>query len=503
MKSKKGVRYGILLGAMLGLFGLLGSSNSTIYRAQVGGLLIQPPPSGQKGAINTATVAKLRIKPTSSQKIADFQSAIQHIVFIVKENRGFDSMFGTFPGADGATTGTLSTGQVIPLGPAGDRLFHDLSHDWNGAVESIDHGRMDMFDVYGQGSQACTINGYVQCFTQQTQPDIPNYWSYAQNFVLADHMFESMTGPSFPEHVYTVAAQAGGMASVTQVNGHPDTLPGCDADPGVTVQVVDNAGNVTNQYPCFDFATVVDSLNNAGISWKYYTPPEIIWNGLLAINHVRHSPQWTTNVVPTDQFVTDVQDGQLPAVSWLVVSTAQSDHPASSICYGENWTVDQLNALMQQSAEWNSTAVFLTWDEFGGFYDHLPPPRLDEYGLGERVPLLIISPFALKGHISHTVYEFSSFLKFVEERYSLPTLTSRDAAANDMLDSFDFTQPPLPPLILADRSCPVTSINTLPFLPQAVGTPSATSPATFPKPILARAAFRRPQSLVRSIASSL
>ena len=132
---------------------------------------------------------------------------------------------------------------------------------------------------------------------------------------------------------------------------------------------------------------------------------------------------------------------------------AASEHPPDSSCLGENWTVNQLNALMQ-GPQWYSTAVFITWDDFGGFYDHVPPPKVDNFGFGPRVPLLVISPYAKKGLISHTVYEFSSLLKFVETRYGLDPLTDRDTQANDLLDSFDFDQDPLPPVILQTRRCP-------------------------------------------------
>ena len=157
-----------------------------------------------------------------------------------------------------------------------------------------------------------------------------------------------------------------------------------------------------------------------------------------------------TNVVPTTDFLTDAANGTLPSVSWLVGDNEEMEHPTKSICNGENWTVQQLNAVMQ-GPDWDSTAVFITWDEFGGLYDHVPPPTLDEWGLGPRVPMLIISPYVISGYISHTQYEFSSFIKLVEERYNLAPLTLRDGDANDMLDSFNFTQQPLSPLILQTR----------------------------------------------------
>ena len=376
---------------------------------------------------------------------------IQHIVFIVKENRTFDNYFGTFPGAEGATSGVISTGQTIPLGRTPDKTPHDIGHSWTEALRAIDGGKMDKFDLIFGGNNP---PGQFLAYTQLTEADIPNYFMYARNFVLGDHMFSSLTGPSFPNHLYTVGATSAGAINNPMNTG---AKWGCDADAGGTVEVMDNSGTITNQPPCFDFQTLADGLQAAGISWRYYAPTKgqvgYIWSALDAVKHIRQGPLWASNVLPDSQFVTDAQNGNLPAVSWLVTG-ANSEHPPSSSCQGENWTVQQLNALMQ-GANWNSSAVFITWDDFGGFYDHMPPPKADAFGFGPRVPLLIISPFAKKGLISHTNYEFSSFLAFAEKRFKLQPLTARDTLANDTTDSFDFTQQPLPPLILTPRAvCP-------------------------------------------------
>ena len=400
-------------------------------------------------------------------------SAIQHFVFIVKENRTFDNYFGTFLGSDGATSGQLSTGEIIPLGRTPDVTPRDIGHGWVQSLLGTNYNRMDKFDLIELNkTQACTLNGDYLCYSQLLEQDIPNYWAYARTFVLADHAFSSIQTDSFPNHLYTVAAQSGGAIGNP---GYAHDIWGCDSAPNTTVLVQDVQGHLTNQYPCFDFPTLADSLENAGISWRYYAPgygkPGYQWSALDAINHIRNTSLWTSRVVDTTQFIVDALSGNLPAVSWIVPADNDSDHPPESSCAGENWTVSQVNAVMQ-GPDWDSTAIVITWDDFGGFYDHVPPPQADQFGLGLRVPLLIISPFAKPGYISHTTYEFASFLKLVEERFGLVTLGDRDTAANDMLDSFNFTQQPLPSLVLTTRHCPVVSPSQYNFPPQRVGTTS-------------------------------
>jgi phospholipase C len=170
------------------------------------------------------------------------------------------------------------------------------------------------------------------------------------------------------------------------------------------------------------------------------------------IPHIRYGPMWK-HVVNNVRFVQDLQAGKMPDVSWLLPPIAESDHPDyGPLCPGENWTVDTIDAIMQ-SPEWAHTAIFLTWDDYGGFYDHVPPPHVDVYGDGPRVPLLVISPYARPGYILHRTSEFSSVIRFIEELHGLPSMGRRDATANDLLDAFDFQQKPIPPLMLTPRDC--------------------------------------------------
>ncbi len=424
---------------------------------------------------------------TSEPKNTPNISQIQHIVFIIKENRSFDSVFGTFPGAWGATTAKISTGQTITLGHQGDQIPHDITgHAWFDAITGEDGGKMDRFDLVVGASTQGDLLGFQQLYQQ----DIPNYWKYAKNYVLADNTFSSLNGASFPNHLYTIAAQSGGVWNNTlQINGKGQ-IWGCDANPAAQVPALATNMIVTKPFPCFDFQTLADLLDGAGLTWAYYAPPSgtagYVFSTYDAINHIRNTSLWAEHVFPDTQFATDAKAGKLPAVTWLVTtgkssygtggggnsSVDNNEHPPGSMCNGENWSVNQLNALMQ-GPEWPSSATFLTYDDFGGFYDHIPPPPVDVYGLGPRVPMLIISPYAKTGYISHTQYELSSMIKFAEEVFGLPNLGQRDVTANDMTDSFDFTQNPRNPVTLTPRLCPLLSTAEYSFGWEYLGGTSA------------------------------
>jgi phospholipase C len=210
----------------------------------------------------------------------------------------------------------------------------------------------------------------------------------------------------------------------------------------------------TERHPCVNIRTLADELQDRGLPWKEYRGENQWVQPFRMIRHVRYDPAKWRNVVGPARFLRDVRLGRLPALSWLTPPIQVSDHPPNSICEGENWTVRMLNALMR-SNEWKSTAVVLTWDDFGGFYDHVAPPHPDPYGLGARVPAIVISPWARRG-VNHEEMSFDSMLRLAETVFDLPVLPAQrptGAGANDMLGAFDFEQRPLPPLILPPRDC--------------------------------------------------
>ncbi len=387
---------------------------------------------------------------------------IKHVVVIVKENHTFDNYFGSFPGADGISAIPTRDGVIAPP-RAPNRMSRDLCHHNECALAAWNGGAMDGWEnVVGSSN-----GGDHLAFAQYREEDIPNYWQYARRFTLADRYFSNQLGPSFPGHLFLLAAQA----AWAKENPSLSVVPywGCDQNGAARVTVEDQATcSEKKVFPCFDMPSVPDVLP-AGTSWKFYGSQQFVldevWSMFDAIHSVRRGPGWN-NVVPLDHFIRDANTGQLPAVSWVVPEDFVSEHPMiGSICEGENATVDLINAVMRTPA-WKDTAILLTADDFGGWYDHVPPPRQygcdpqHPYGLGFRLPLVIISPYAKPGFIFHEQAEQASIPHFIEKIFGATSTladidpAAQDKQANDLMNAFDFKQTPLEPLILEKRHCP-------------------------------------------------
>ncbi len=418
-------------------------------------------PIAPPAVLDPADVADpVAVNATDPATVALARDKIEHVVFLIKENRTFDHYFGRFPSADGATQGATCDGGTKPLERATDAAFAS-GHSFIDGISVINGGRMNCF-----GPEA-----YVQFWEE----DIPNYWAYARTFTLADRFFSSVYGPTGIEHLWTFAAQSDrfvdherpGQLGVGRRQFCDDPLETAYSFKRLTREEQERVFRLEEEgkdsalglldlweerWPCTDVEILPDRLEEAGISWKSYRGPNEWVQPLRMVRHVRFSDMWE-KVVPDTDFVKDIRRGQLPAVSWVTPSFANSEHPPASVCRGENWTVDVMNELMR-SEYWDSTAVVVTWDDFGGFYDHVPPPHVDIYGMGPRVPTIIISPWAKPGAVDHDTMEFMSVLRFIEVIFDLEPLTARDAAADDMLSAFDFTQQPIEPLILQERPCP-------------------------------------------------
>ena len=390
---------------------------------------------------------------------------IQHVVVVVKENHTFDNYFGSFPGAEGTTTCVTPTDPTPHACPhAPDRTPRDLCHEHDCALTDWHQGAMD-----GWGAVAgSTQNGDDLAWAQYGEADIPNYWAWARRYTLADHFFADELGPSFPGHLFVLAAQAG------WATGNPNTdffhpYWGCDQTFWSRVDVLQNGGpTVESVFPCFDIPSLPDVLP-AGVDWKFYGSnfyvlPEI-WSMFDAVSGVRYGSGWD-HVVNVTQFDDDIRNHTLPAVSWLVDQDLADEHPGvGGVCAGENWTVSHLDPLLA-SDYWSSTAILITMDDFGGWYDHVAPPRqyggdpkTQPYGLGFRLPLIIVSPYAKPHYVYDKVAEQASIPRFIERVFgATQTLhdldpAARDAQANDLMDAFDFRQPPKPPLVLPLRLC--------------------------------------------------
>ena len=395
---------------------------------------------------------------------------IGRIVFLVKENRTFDHLFGRFPGADGTKWGRTCNGRRVPLRPATDRV-PDIDHSFVSGLVAINGGSMNCFDRLRRGEN---LGGYVS----YRREAIPNYWALAEHFTLADRFFSSIYGPTGVEHLWIIAAQSDRFVDMERPGQYGTGLPRerCldpaeraysfkqltkeERDEAFRLEEIPAIIPLTSQYwterwPCSEIEILPDLLEERDISWKYYQGGGPHMQVMRGIRHVRFGPMWK-KVVPPKEFLEDIKGRRLPQVSWLIPPDGLNDHPkggTTSICEGENWTVQIMNAI-QGSPYWGETVVVLVWDDFGGFYDHVPPPHVDLYGLGPRVPAIIVSPWAKPGYVDSRTYEFSSVLRLIETVFDLPAMTERDRRASDMLDAFDFLQEPLDPLILAERDCP-------------------------------------------------
>jgi phospholipase C len=368
---------------------------------------------------------------------------IEHVIFLIKENRTFDNLFGTFPGADGVSFG-YDQGVRRPLTPGTDGNIgsEDIPHCYPCSRAAWNHGMMDGFN------QGAVSDRWA--YTQLRRSQLPNYWRWAERFVLGDNFFSSAQGPSFPNHLYSIAAQSGGAHDNPRRTGRfrSSNTFGCDAPKGQTVTIVDSEGHEKKVQPCFDFQTEGDLLTEAGLDWAYYAaqPDQLgyIWSAYAAVQHIRETDAWDEHVLPVDDVVRDIRKDRLPPVTWITPRYEVSEHPQYNFCLGENFSTRVIDAVMR-SPMWENTAIFVTWDDYGGFYDHVAPPQVDGFGFGIRVPLLVISPYALRGVVDHHLGEFSSVLRFIEDNWGLVRLTDRDRDATNLSYDFDFSRKPAAP----------------------------------------------------------
>jgi phospholipase C len=390
-----------------------------------------------------------------AQAPQDHHHDVQNVVVIFQENRTPDNLFGSnpnfLPGVDIATSGPNSKGQRIPLTPVPLANNYDLSHTHSAFVTMYDNGNMDWADKVPvscvKGAKGCPPANPQFKYVDNSTGLLNPYFQLAEQYTFGDRMFQTNQGPSFPAHQFIISGTSAPSADsqlfvAENPGGFANAInnTGCTAPSGEFVKLIDpNGGESQRMYPCFDHQTLADSLDNAGVSWRYYTPSAgSIWTGPNAISHLRFGQDWANDVVlKPAQILTDIANGQLASVSWVIPTGQESDHAGQNQGLGPSWVASIVNAI-GQSQYWDNTVIFITWDDWGGWYDHVPPTVINSYEYGFRVPLIIVSPFAKQSYVSHVTHDFGSILKFIEEVYQLPSLGYADALADDFSDCFDF-----------------------------------------------------------------
>jgi phospholipase C len=434
---------------------------------------------------------------------------VRHVVVIMQENRSFDSYFGTYPGADGIPRRNGVPTVCVPDPAAGTcvRPYHDTSdvnaggpHGRVNGIADLNGGAMDGFISQAERAGACAPNdpncghscppGQANCtdvMGYHNAAEIPNYWKYARNFVLQDHMFEQVDSWSLPAHLFMVSGWSAFCPPVGDVTHAPlrchndaknSGLPHDFGPPALRAYTDSRPG------PFYDWTDITYLLHRAHVSWRYYVlggaQPDCaddlaitctkvaqdyhtpgIWNPLPHFATVNQDHQ-RANIQPLRSFFTAAKTGSLPAVTWVVPNDQVSEHPPAQISTGQTYVTELINAVMR-SPDWSSTAIFLSWDDWGGFYDHVVPPNVDANGYGLRVPGLVISPYARRGYIDHQTLSHDAYLQFIEDDFLggqridpstdgrpdlRPDVRENATQLGSLIKDFDFSRPPRRPVIL-------------------------------------------------------
>ncbi|HET6275824.1 MAG TPA: alkaline phosphatase family protein [Candidatus Cybelea sp.] len=380
---------------------------------------------------------------------------IQHVVIIVQENRSFNNLFYGYKGATTAKFGYTSSGTKVTLSPVSLKTSWDLEHDsggffaacnGTGSIPGTDC-QMNGFNNEGVGcggrSSPCP-NPHPQ-YSYVPHSETKPYFDMAKQYVLADQMYASnLDASSFISHQYIIAAQAQSAVNF------PYGAWGCPGGSGDRINEIGPKRQVPSgsEVVCWDPTTLGDELDAAKISWAFYavsySGDPWIWSAYQAIKHIYYGYDWKHDIIsPPSQFLADVQNGNLRTVTWVTPTWTNSDHAGSDSATGPQWVASLVNAV-GESKYWDSTAIFIFWDDYGGWYDPEPPAYVDYDGLGMRLPMLIISPYAKKGKVIHTHYEHGSILRFIEDQFGLGRLSASDKRANSTADAFNFKQAPRP-----------------------------------------------------------
>lgn len=387
--------------------------------------------------------------PRSARALPAGAQVIEHVIIIVQENRSTDNLFHDkkliAEGADIASSGMNSEGQRIALEPVALSAGYDLDHSHHSFKAMYDGGKMDGANLIPVAcGKVCPPNPQ---FKYVKVSNVVPYFQMAEQYSFADRMFQTNQGASFPAHQFLLAGTSAPTATsdlfaAEDVTGflHANWDMGCAGPPQVLVRMIDPTGDESlEMFPCFEHPTLTDLLDNQSLTWRYYaTAPNSIWTAPNSINHIRFGADWGNVIRPQTRILTDIDNRQLANVSWVTPSGQTSDHPWMNTGLGPSWVASIVNAV-GNSPYWANTAIFVTWDDWGGWYDHVAPSSIyNSYEYGFRVPLIVVSQYAKRGYISHVNHDFGSILKFIEELYGLPSLGYADSRADDLSDCFNF-----------------------------------------------------------------
>jgi phospholipase C len=424
---------------------------------------------------------------------------VRHVIVIMEENRSFDSYFGTYPGADGIPMRNGKPSVCVPNGIGGCiRPFHNArlldeggAHGPQAGQDDVDGGKMDGFIKTNFGSRisrcrrnpewkGCRILRRPDVMSYHDAHEIPNYWAYARSYVLSDHMFEPNWGWSLPAHLWLVSGWSAKCTDPYVASTCSGSLAGPANGPSSTLRAHPHG-------PIYGWTDLTYLLHAHHVTWESYVvkgkAPDCLsgpiscytklpgrntpgfWDVLPDFTDVRQDGQSAAAQRPISSFYAAAAHGTLPNVSWLTPNFDDSDHPGRPISDGQAWVTGLVNAVMR-GPDWSSSAIFVAWDDWGGFYDHVAPPKVDPNGYGLRVPALLISPYARRGYVDHQTLSFDAYLKFIEDDFlggarldpatdgrpdPRPDVRENEAILGDLTNEFDFSQPPRKPMILPTR----------------------------------------------------
>jgi phospholipase C len=428
---------------------------------------------------------------------------IQHVVVVMQENRTFDGVFQGYPGSNTVSSGVDSKGITRTLVPVSLANPIDINHLRVQFLEDYHGGAMDNFDkeiftFCGVPLSGCTCpsndqlndqscwvigthfypsgstkkddnpnnNSFPLAYSYVPRTEVQPYWDMAAQFAIGDNFFPSNNGPSYVSHQFMIAGESGHVA---EIPSDFNQTWGCDAPAPTTTAVLQLVNpppayfpfpaqfglELPGPFPCFSYSTIATQLDNKGISWGFYSPTiglnlGDIWSAFDVIYPVRFGADWVRNVKsPESSFFTDIANGNLPQVSWVMPSFLNSDHAGSLSTTGPQWVANIVNAV-GKSKYWNNTAIIIMYDDWGGWYDHVVPPQIADprtgafEGLGIRTPLIVVSPYSKHNYVSHAQHEVASSLHFIEKIFGLTSIQTytADARADSLDDMFDFTQAP-------------------------------------------------------------